>query len=117
MIDEFIALGFGRPKLEITVEDGVISHAALKRDAPCGYTWYVAKKLNWTDVADYKETASSAHHAYPCTASMDRDTELASGWVISYVRLWRKGWGMKWQAEHIPDSDGVWRAHFVQIII
>ena len=39
-------------------------------------TWYVAKKLNWMDVADYKETVSSAHHAYPCTASMGRDTEL-----------------------------------------
>ena len=40
MIDEFISLGFGRLKFDITVEDGVISHA------------------------------------YPCTASMDRDTEL-----------------------------------------
>lgn len=88
IIDEFISLGFGRPKLDITVEDGVITHAALKRDAPCGCTWYVAKKLNWTDVADYKETVSSAHHAYPCTASMDRDTELgdtilhAAGYII-----------------------------------
>ena len=76
VICEFIALGFGRLKLDITVEDGVISHASVRRDAPCGCTWHVAKKFNWTDVADYKETVSSAHHTYQCTTSMEGDTEL-----------------------------------------
>ena len=31
----------------------------------------------------YKETVSSAHHAYQCTASMDRDTILhQAGYII-----------------------------------
>jgi len=31
------------------------------RDAHCGSTWFVAKKLGWTDTPGYKETISGAH--------------------------------------------------------
>ncbi|MDQ1253782.1 MAG: thymidylate synthase, partial [Euryarchaeota archaeon] len=39
-------------------------------------TWFVAKKLGWSDIPAYKETVSGAHHSYPCTASMDKDPQL-----------------------------------------
>lgn len=78
VIDEFVRMGFGRPELEIRLSgDGqTFTHVEVLRDAPCGCTWFVAKKLKWSDVADYKETVSEVHHAYPCTGSMERDTEL-----------------------------------------
>jgi hypothetical protein len=77
-IDAFVDLGFGKPVLRIeTSPDGkMFIGAGVLRDAPCGSTWFVAKKLGWTDVAGYKETISGAHHSYPCTASMDKDPQL-----------------------------------------
>jgi hypothetical protein len=50
--------------------------AGVLRDAPCGSTWFVAKKLGWTDTPGYKETISGAHHSYPCTATMDKDPQI-----------------------------------------
>jgi len=46
--------------------------------APCGSTWYVAKRLLGLepDQPDMRERISEAHHAYPCTGSMERDAEL-----------------------------------------
>lgn len=78
LIDEFVDMGFGNPLLTIDVdkERNIFTHAKVLRDAPCGSTWYVAKKLGWSDIKDYKETISGAHHAYPCTASMDKDPQL-----------------------------------------
>lgn len=77
-IDAFVELGFGKPKLHVElgeVRKG-IALARVVRDAPCGCTWYVARKLSYSDVEDFKETVSKAHHAYPCTASMQQDLEL-----------------------------------------
>ncbi len=77
-IDEFVDMGFGRPivKMNIDTQMGNFGHIHVIRDAPCGSTWYVAKQLSWTDLKDYKETISSAHHAYPCTASMKNDPSI-----------------------------------------
>ncbi|MCL7416134.1 MAG: DUF166 domain-containing protein [ANME-2 cluster archaeon] len=78
VIDEIVRMGFGRPELRIerSRNGKIMTRVEVLRDAPCGCTWFVAKKLKWSDVADYKETVSEAHHAYPCTGSMDRDAEL-----------------------------------------
>ncbi|WP_406660030.1 DUF166 family protein [Methanolobus sp. ZRKC3] len=77
-IDEFVNLGFGKPllKIELDARGALFTHVQVLRDAPCGATWFVAKKLKWSDVKDYKETISSAHHSYPCTASMEKDAQL-----------------------------------------
>ncbi|MDG6242953.1 MAG: DUF166 family protein [Methanolobus sp.] len=77
-IDEFVTMGFGRPLLKITTDpvNGLFTHVEVLRDAPCGATWFVAKKLKWSDIRDYKETISGAHHSYPCTASMEKDAQL-----------------------------------------
>lgn len=77
-VEEF---NVGRPKLEISlVRRGgheVIEYVVVKRSAPCGSTWYVAKKL--TGVETKKETLrdaiARAHHSYPCTATMSIDPE------------------------------------------
>lgn len=77
-IDDFVKLGFGKPvlKVELGHADEIFTHAEVLRDAPCGSTWFVTKKLKWSDVKDYKETISGAHHSYPCTASMERDPQI-----------------------------------------
>lgn len=76
VIDEFISYGFGKPKMEIELRGDTIVNARVIRDAPCGSTWFVAQKLKNTNIKDFKETVSSSHHSYPCTASMDRDVQL-----------------------------------------
>ncbi|MDY0386532.1 MAG: DUF166 family protein [Methanolobus sp.] len=78
LIDEFVRLGFGRPLLNIKTDpvNKIFTHVQVLRDAPCGATWFVAKKLKWSDLKDYKEIISSAHHSYPCTASMEKDAQI-----------------------------------------
>jgi hypothetical protein len=71
----------GRPLLEISTtkigNDEVIEYAAVIRSAPCGSTWYIARKL--TGVSTKKDALydaiAKAHHSYPCTATMVTDPE------------------------------------------
>jgi hypothetical protein len=74
---------FGEPRIEILTQKSrggkeTILAANVVRSAPCGSTWYVAKRMTGleTDQEDLRERISEAHHAYPCTASMDKDQEL-----------------------------------------
>jgi len=74
---------FGEPKIDILTQKSrggkeTILAANVVRSAPCGSTWYVAKRMTGleTDQEDLQERISEAHHAYPCTASMDQDPEL-----------------------------------------
>jgi hypothetical protein len=74
---------FGEPRIEIFTQKSrggkeTILAANVVRSAPCGSTWYVAKRMTGleTDQPDLRERISEAHHAYPCTASMDQDPEL-----------------------------------------
>ncbi|MFZ2500217.1 MAG: DUF166 domain-containing protein [Methanosarcina sp.] len=78
IIDAFVDLGFGKPvlRIEMSPDGKMFIGAGVLRDAPCGSTWFVAKKLGWTDVSGYKETISGAHHSYPCTGSMDKDPQI-----------------------------------------
>ena len=78
----------GKPKLQIAVENEVISGVTVLRSAPCGSTWFVARKITGlrtpsADAAFHDDTVralfdaiSKAHHSYPCTASMELDKEL-----------------------------------------
>ncbi|MEM3642170.1 MAG: DUF166 family protein, partial [Candidatus Bathyarchaeia archaeon] len=81
-ISRFVTeLKVGRPLLEIsTVKSGkceVIDSAIVRRSAPCGSTWYVARKL--IGARTIRETlydvVAKAHHSYPCTATMNVDPE------------------------------------------
>jgi len=74
---------FGEPEIEIVAQESrpgkeTILAANVVRSAPCGSTWYVAKRMAGleTNQPDLRERISEAHHAYPCTASMEQDPEL-----------------------------------------
>jgi hypothetical protein len=71
----------GRPQLEIsTTKSGkheIIEYAVTNRSAPCGSTWYIARKLTGTSTKRnvLYDTVAKAHHSYPCTATMGVDPE------------------------------------------
>jgi hypothetical protein len=71
----------GRPLLEITLamvdKKEVIECAVVRRSAPCGSTWYIAKKLAGvsTKKEELYDAIAKAHHSYPCTATMNTDPE------------------------------------------
>ncbi len=71
----------GRPLLEITLatidKKEVIECAVVRRSAPCGSTWYVARKLAGvsTKKEELYDAIAKAHHSYPCTATMNIDPE------------------------------------------
>ena len=82
VVSRFVTeLKIGRPLLEIsTAKKGditTVESAAVKRSAPCGSTWYVAKKLIGTSTKKeiLYDTVAKAHHSYPCTATMAVDPE------------------------------------------
>ena len=83
LISRFVTeLKVGRPYLEISTvrrgKYGVIDSAVVRRSAPCGSTWYVAKKL--IEVRTRRgvlyNAVAKAHHSYPCTATMAVDPEI-----------------------------------------
>ncbi|MEM2631514.1 MAG: DUF166 family protein [Candidatus Bathyarchaeia archaeon] len=81
LISRFVKeIGVGRPELEILTKKGkheVIEAAIVRQSAPCGSTWYIARKLR--DVETRREilydAIAKAHHSYPCTATMNVDPE------------------------------------------
>jgi len=82
IISRFVnELKVGRPSLEIsTIKRGgynVIESTLVKRSAPCGSTWYVARKLLGvkTEKEILYDAIAKAHHSYPCTATMSVDPE------------------------------------------
>jgi hypothetical protein len=81
-ISRFVTeLNVGRPLLEIsTAKRGrgeVIESVIVRRSAPCGSTWYIAKRLVGVDTTQeiLREAVAKAHHSYPCTATMGIDPE------------------------------------------
>jgi hypothetical protein len=72
----------GKPSVRITTEkrnrSKVIYGVSVERSAPCGSTWYVAKKLIGKEVRRYeiRDVVAKAHHSYPCTATMAVDPEI-----------------------------------------
>jgi hypothetical protein len=71
----------GRPLLEISLtaigNDEVIECAVVRRSAPCGSTWYIARKLAGVSTRQEAlyDAIAKAHHSYPCTATMNTDPE------------------------------------------
>jgi len=83
-IDEFIDyFRIGAPVVSLklskngkTIEDGTII-----RSAPCGSTFFIVQQLHSTDFGNGEEISlneriSKAHHSFPCSASMDQDSQL-----------------------------------------
>ncbi len=77
LFDGFIEVfKIGKPLLDIDVRGDVVYNATVIRSSPCGSTWYVAQKMRLKKLGEIPEVVSKAHHAYPCTASMEVDPEL-----------------------------------------
>ncbi|MGD8552458.1 MAG: DUF166 family protein [Anaerolineales bacterium] len=74
IIAEFASL-FGKPELDIEVEQGVITRVEVQRDAACGCAQYVAEHLIGTTVDEAIEQAGLLHHHYPCLADMNKDED------------------------------------------
>ncbi|MFQ6089740.1 MAG: DUF166 domain-containing protein [Candidatus Methanofastidiosia archaeon] len=79
----------GRPKIEVDLEEGMIKNVRCLTSAPCGNTYYVCEMLRNVALDEkLPEKISEAHHAYPCTASMEIDPILKdsimhkSGYII-----------------------------------
>ncbi|MDH5780694.1 MAG: DUF166 family protein, partial [Candidatus Bathyarchaeota archaeon] len=72
----------GKPSLRIVTEKRdlfrVVQSVVVERSAPCGSTWYVAKKLIGEEVRKegIRDVVAKAHHSYPCTATMAIDSEI-----------------------------------------
>jgi hypothetical protein len=82
IISKFIEeMKVGRPLLEIVIakrgKQKVIDSAIVRRSAPCGSTWYIAKKLVGVELKKeiLYDSIAKAHHSYPCTATMNIDPE------------------------------------------
>jgi len=75
-------LKVGRPSLEVSIakkgSDEVIGSTIVRRSAPCGSTWYIARKLIGVkiDREVLYDAVAKAHHSYPCTATMAVDHEV-----------------------------------------
>jgi hypothetical protein len=74
LIAEFASV-FGKPELDITVEDGTITAVEVRRDAACGCARHVAEGLIGTTVDEAIEEAGLLHHHYPCLADMNKDDD------------------------------------------
>jgi hypothetical protein len=81
-ISRFITeMKVGRPSLEISTrmrgKHEIIESAIVRRSAPCGSTWYVAKRLAGAETRKelLYDVIAKAHHSYPCTATMNIDPE------------------------------------------
>jgi len=83
IISRFVnELKVGRPSLEIsTAKRGkykVINSTVVRQSAPCGSTWYIARKLIGVNIRReiLYDAVAKAHHSYPCTATMSTDPEV-----------------------------------------
>jgi hypothetical protein len=71
----------GRPIFEISIGNSsgreIVEYARTVRSAPCGSTWYIAKKLVGTQTRRniLYDVIAKAHHSYPCTATMNVDPD------------------------------------------
>jgi hypothetical protein len=75
-IDNFIRrYRIGKPRVEVRTAGDRVTTVQVLRSAPCGSTWHVAQQIKWTRLSELNEAVAVAHHAFPCTASMDIDPE------------------------------------------
>lgn len=81
VIDKFIEeFGIGYPEFEIELKNGSKVVKVL-RSQPCGAAWFIGVRLRSFDFSNYTmrelwNLVSEAHHSYPCTASMEKDSEF-----------------------------------------
>lgn len=75
MIREF-ARHFGKPQLKLSIGEGRIKEAVVRRGTPCGNTQYVAERLAGLKVEESVEQTANFFHNHPCMGSMNMDREI-----------------------------------------
>jgi len=60
---------FGRPKIDLNYKQNKIDKIVIQREAPCGCTRFIAKKLVGVKLEEAEIKAALFHHYYPCLAS------------------------------------------------
>ena len=80
LISRFVnEFGIGKPVIDIKLDKHKnIAIVEVLRSAPCGGTWFVARKILGfgDDRRELYNMVSEGHHSYPCTAGMQKDLEL-----------------------------------------
>lgn len=66
-VTEF-ATCFGRPQIQVTTKEGLISTVKVIRGAPCGSTWHMAKNLVGSRTEDAPAKGGLLVQQYPCRA-------------------------------------------------
>ncbi len=61
---------YGAPDIRFSTTQGKISSWEIFREAPCGNTRFVTKKLIGATIQQAEEMAGLLHHYYPCLAVM-----------------------------------------------
>jgi len=82
-INRFIdEMGMGYPAFEIETEDRNgrtrIKTVKVLRSQPCGAAWFIGLKLREFEFESMRELwnmVSELHHSFPCTGSMEKDSE------------------------------------------
>ncbi|MCG2827999.1 DUF166 domain-containing protein [Methanothermobacter sp. K4] len=69
--DEFVSK-FGKPVVEVDVEDDIVKEIRVLRCSPCGATRFVAEELVGTEVKDLPVRAGLKIQHYPCRAAKMR---------------------------------------------
>lgn len=75
LVKEF-ARHFGYPEVKVEHEQEKVKKVEVLKDAPCGNTRFVAKKLIGTNTKDAYFEAGLLHHAHVCYATMVMDREF-----------------------------------------
>lgn len=65
--DEFVTQ-FGRPIVEIEIDDGKVKDVKVLRSSPCGSTYFVAQEMIGQDQKDLPIKAGLKLQHYPCRA-------------------------------------------------
>ncbi|MEM1658982.1 MAG: DUF166 family protein [Candidatus Jordarchaeales archaeon] len=82
IIDRFVReCRVGRPVVEVEIEGDMIVRGRVVRTAPCGSTFYVMQQIKLTRIYRLNERIAEAHHAYPCTASMQYDKTIGDTYL------------------------------------
>jgi hypothetical protein len=79
VINEFIRkFRIGKPRIQIFLHEGEIVNTQVDCSAPCGCTYFVAKKLIGKQLTPSinEDHTAKYWHSYPCVASMQMDPEL-----------------------------------------
>lgn len=69
------AARFGRPQVDVTVEDDRVAEVHILRQAACGCTQTIAESLRGVHVKNAPDEAALLHHHFPCLASMTMDRD------------------------------------------